>query len=117
MSPGKGEATVVTGDMASSARALSRRIVLAGMGLAATGRQWPARARTPEVRALRATTGGYDGAAPGPLLRVKRGEDLAVRLVNELAEPTALHWHGVRLPNAAGGMAHLGDAPVAPGAS
>jgi FtsP/CotA-like multicopper oxidase with cupredoxin domain len=36
---------------------------------------------------------------------------LKVRLINELSEPTAIHWHGIRLPNAMDG------APVAPGQS
>jgi len=60
---------------------------------------------------------GYEGMAPGPLLRVKRGEELRVRLVNELPEPTSLHWHGVRVPNPMDGAAGLTQPPIAPGAS
>jgi FtsP/CotA-like multicopper oxidase with cupredoxin domain len=60
---------------------------------------------------------GYDGTAPGPVLRVKRGEEVRVRLVNDLPEATTLHWHGVRLPNAMDGVPHLTQPPVAPGAS
>jgi len=30
-----------------------------------------------------------------PALLAKRGEEIRVRLVNELAEPTIIHWHGV----------------------
>ncbi len=30
---------------------------------------------------------GYDGVTPGPTLRIRRGEELRVRLVNELADP------------------------------
>ena len=59
----------------------------------------------------------YDGAVPGPTLRLKRGEELRVRLVNELPEPTTIHWHGVRLPNSMDGVPHLTQPPVAPGAS
>ena len=33
---------------------------------------------------------------PGPTLRIGRGEELRVRVVNDLAEPTSVHWHGVR---------------------
>ncbi len=40
-----------------------------------------------------------------------------MRLVNELPEPTTIHWHGVRLPNSMDGVPHLTQAPVAPGAS
>jgi FtsP/CotA-like multicopper oxidase with cupredoxin domain len=40
-----------------------------------------------------------------------------VRLVNDLPEPTTVHWHGVRLPNAMDGGAPLTQAPIAPGTS
>ena len=59
---------------------------------------------------------------PGPTLRVRRGEELRVRLVggmreNGMREPTAVHWHGVRLPNAMDGSPPLTQAPIQPGAS
>jgi FtsP/CotA-like multicopper oxidase with cupredoxin domain len=60
---------------------------------------------------------GYDGAVPGPLLRITRGEELKVRIVNELPEPTAVHWHGLRLPNAMDGVPHLTQDPIEPGES
>jgi FtsP/CotA-like multicopper oxidase with cupredoxin domain len=50
-------------------------------------------------------------------LRAKRGETLRVRLINELAEPTSVHWHGVRLPNAMDGVPQLTQAAVAPSTS
>jgi FtsP/CotA-like multicopper oxidase with cupredoxin domain len=116
---------------------MSRRRFLAGSALAVSCSILPARAQSPTAvpdgfRVLHARPGsaalhgeggpatpiwGYDGAAPGPLLRVSRGEDLRVRLVNELPEPTTVHWHGVRLPNAMDGVAPLTQAPIAPGAS
>jgi FtsP/CotA-like multicopper oxidase with cupredoxin domain len=68
-------------------------------------------------RVLRVTKSGYDGKVPGPQLRVKRGEEFAVRVVNELDEPTAVHWHGVRVPNAMDGAPSLTQAPIPPGAS
>ncbi len=55
---------------------------------------------------------GYEGAVPGPLLRVRQGETVGVRLVNELPEETTLHWHGVRVPNAADGVPRLTQTPV-----
>jgi FtsP/CotA-like multicopper oxidase with cupredoxin domain len=60
---------------------------------------------------------GFDGVVPGPTLRARRGEELKVRLLNELPEPTAIHWHGIRNANAMDGVAGLTQAPVAPGAS
>ena len=60
---------------------------------------------------------GYDGQVPGPMLRVKRGEEVRVRVVNRLAQPTSVHWHGIRIENAMDGAAGLTQAPIAPGAS
>ncbi len=60
---------------------------------------------------------GYDGTVPGPTLRVRHGEELRLRLINELAEPTCIHWHGVRVPNAMDGVPGLTQAAVAPGES
>lgn len=60
---------------------------------------------------------GYDGTVPGPTLRVMRGEEVKVRLINELPEPTLIHWHGLRLPNAMDGVPHLTQMPIAPGES
>jgi FtsP/CotA-like multicopper oxidase with cupredoxin domain len=44
-----------------------------------------------------ATTLGYNGGLPGPTLRVRAGDRLAVRLQNGLAEPTNLHVHGLHV--------------------
>jgi FtsP/CotA-like multicopper oxidase with cupredoxin domain len=40
---------------------------------------------------------GAPVSAPGPLLVLKRGEPVEITLVNELPEPTAIHWHGMEL--------------------
>jgi FtsP/CotA-like multicopper oxidase with cupredoxin domain len=104
---------------------LSRRRLVAGTGLTLAALALPRRATAQNgapapvggeiapdgFRVLRARPAGYDGRVPGPLLRIRRGTELKVRLVNELSEPTAIHWHGVRLPNA------MDLASVAPGQS
>jgi FtsP/CotA-like multicopper oxidase with cupredoxin domain len=59
----------------------------------------------------------YNGEVPGPLLRFKKGEAVKVRLVNKLAQPTSLNWHGVRIINAMDGVAGLTQEPVPPGSS
>jgi FtsP/CotA-like multicopper oxidase with cupredoxin domain len=125
--------------MPSLSQTMTRRRFLAG--LAATLVILPARvhgqSRGPETstdgfRILRAQRGtahlrgpdkpatdiwGYDGVVPGPVLRLTRGKELRLRLVNDLPEETTLHWHGVRVPNAMDGVPRLTQAPVAPGAS
>ena len=50
-------------------------------------------------------------------MRVKRGEELEVRLVNELVTDMSVHWHGVRVPNAMDGVPGLTQAAIAPGDS
>ena len=59
----------------------------------------------------------YDGVVPGPVLRVRQGETLAARLVNNLDQATTVHWHGVRIDNAMDGVANLTQPPVEPGAT
>lgn len=58
---------------------------------------------------------GYEGAAPGPVLRVKQGGEVWARLKNSLPQPTTVHWHGIRIANAMDGVAGLTQDPVAPG--
>ena len=60
---------------------------------------------------------GYDGVVPGPLLRVKQGDEVKVRLVNKLDQPTSLHWQGLLGDNVNDGVAGLTQKPVAPGQS
>ncbi|HEX3826794.1 MAG TPA: multicopper oxidase family protein [Sporichthyaceae bacterium] len=40
---------------------------------------------------------GFNGTTPGPTLRVRPGDELALRLINRLAQPTNLHTHGLRV--------------------
>jgi FtsP/CotA-like multicopper oxidase with cupredoxin domain len=74
----------------------------------------PARA---QEGSLRAAPGGFGGTVPGPTLRVRRGEEVRVRLINDLPAGVTLHWHGVRLPNAMDGIPPLTQKPVATGES
>jgi FtsP/CotA-like multicopper oxidase with cupredoxin domain len=57
----------------------------------------------------------YEGMVPGPLVRLKLGDELALRLVNRLDAPTTLSFPGLRIANAFAGVAGLTQAPVAPG--
>ncbi|MGG7517098.1 multicopper oxidase family protein [Allorhizobium undicola] len=50
--------------------------------------------------------GGHDGPMP-PVLRLRRGEPFAARLVNSLDDATTIHWHGLRIPNAMDGVPFL----------
>lgn len=57
----------------------------------------------------------FGGKAPGPDLRVRRGEDFRARLVNGITQPLSLHWHGVRLTDDMDGVAGLTQEAAAPG--
>ena len=56
-----------------------------------------------------------NGGLPGPVLRVRQGEEVFARLFNHLPQPVALHWQGVRIPNAMDGAPGLTQSPIAPG--
>ena len=114
--------------------ALTRRSVLAGAaaGMATLGLRRPALGE-PVRRQLIAGTGRqalafgnatgfvdtwcYDGTVPGPLLRYRIGDRLEIAFENRLAEPTSVHWHGLRPPNGMDGAAPLTQPPVEPGGS
>ena len=60
---------------------------------------------------------GFDGQTPGPLLRLRKGEELRLRLLNKLNAPTSIHFRGMRGPNAMDGVAPLTQRAVVPGAT
>ena len=48
----------------------------------------------------------FNGRAPGPEIRVQRGQLLEVTLVNkDIDDGVTIHWHGVDVPNAEDGVA------------
>ena len=113
--------------MASAPLLLSRRSLV--LGLAAGCLPGQASAAPDGFRLLEARPGtlrlvtdpaqetavlGYDGQVPGPLLRFRKGEEVRIRLVNRLAQPTAIHWQGVRIANAMDGAAGLTQPAVPP---
>jgi FtsP/CotA-like multicopper oxidase with cupredoxin domain len=57
----------------------------------------------------------YDSVSPGPVIRARQGEEVNVRLVNKLEQPTTIHWHGIRIDNAMDGVPHLTQHAVPPG--
>ena len=59
----------------------------------------------------------YNERVPGPVLRVRLGESIEVKLHNRLPQPTTIHWHGVRVPNAMDGVPGITQDPIAPGRS
>ncbi len=55
-----------------------------------------------------------------PVVRMRLGDILATKLVNELpkkTEHTSVHWHGLRIPNDQDGVPYISQPPVNPGES
>jgi FtsP/CotA-like multicopper oxidase with cupredoxin domain len=77
----------------------------------------PAKQRLRPEPASETDVFAYNGATPGPVIRGKRGQPLAIRLENKLDQPTSLHFSGCRVPNAVDGVGGLTQQPVAPGGS
>jgi FtsP/CotA-like multicopper oxidase with cupredoxin domain len=48
---------------------------------------------------------------PGPTLILQRGKPVEIALVNELGEPTAIHWHGMELESYYDGVHGWSGAP------
>jgi FtsP/CotA-like multicopper oxidase with cupredoxin domain len=59
---------------------------------------------------------GFNGHVPGPLIEAELGDELVVELTNRLAEPTTIHWHGLRVPAEMDGT-EMVQRPVEPGES
>lgn len=59
----------------------------------------------------------YNGMLPGPQINADLGDQVRVVLHNKLDQPTTLHFHGVRVPNAMDGVPVITQDPVMPGES
>lgn len=46
----------------------------------------------------------YEGSVPAPVMRIKLGETIQLKLNNQLPQDTSVHWHGIRVPNAMDGV-------------
>ena len=103
-------------------RTLIRTAALAGGGFALAGAlpAW-ARSETPGLAAALATVSGdeiplsighamlpvggrqghaigINGTSPGPIIRLKEGQNVRLAVTNALAEESSIHWHGLLVP-------------------
>lgn len=124
-----GDASARAPSAVARAAGLGRRGLLAALAFAPLVRSAAAAAEASIVR-LRAAPArvgligdgwpetevwAFEGSVPGPVLRARRGETLRVELLNELPEPTTVHWHGLRVPVAMDGVPGISQPPVPPG--
>ena len=93
---------------------------LAGLGVA--------KSRSPESVDLRIQTAQFrlrerltqglislSADAPPPVLYGHQGSPMVLNVTNTLDEYTAMHWHGIRLPNSMDGVPYLTQLPIAGG--
>lgn len=62
-------------------------------------------------------TVAYNGQVPGPLLRMREGQEVTVEVHNGSHDPEVVHWHGLFLPSEIDGAMEEGTAMIGPGAS
>jgi CopA family copper-resistance protein len=61
------------------------------------------------------TAVAVNGQVPAPLLRMKQGDTVTIRVTNRLRERSSIHWHGFILPADMDGVPGLSFEGIAPG--
>jgi len=64
---------------------------------------------------MKANLWGYNGSSPGPTLECVEGDHIRIFVTNKLPEHTAVHWHGILLPNGMDGVGGLTQPQIKPG--
>lgn len=57
----------------------------------------------------------FNRQVPGPRIRITEGDRVRINVTNHLRRSTTVHWHGLIVPNAMDGPAHITQEPIAPG--
>ncbi len=56
-----------------------------------------------------------NGTIPGPLIRLKEGQEVTLRVTNQLDETSSIHWHGLLLPSHMDGVPGVSFGGIKPG--
>ena len=56
-----------------------------------------------------------NGSVPGPLIRLKEGQNVRLNVTNHLAQDTPIHWHGLLLPFHMDGVPGISFPGIKPG--
>ncbi len=56
-----------------------------------------------------------NGSVPGPLVRLREGQDVVLNVTNNLAEDSSIHWHGLLLPFQFDGVPGVSFPGIRPG--
>ncbi|MCB1758397.1 MAG: multicopper oxidase family protein [Gammaproteobacteria bacterium] len=57
----------------------------------------------------------YNRQTPGPVIRIRQGDELQIPFRNGLSQPTSVHWHGLRITNDMDGVPGMTQSAIAPG--
>jgi FtsP/CotA-like multicopper oxidase with cupredoxin domain len=63
------------------------------------------------------TATAVNGQVPGPLLRMREGDAVTIRVTNRLPVRTSVHWHGLIVPADMDGVPGVSFAGIDPGSS
>ncbi|MDZ7715171.1 MAG: copper resistance system multicopper oxidase [Balneolaceae bacterium] len=58
---------------------------------------------------------GINGTVPGPIIRMQEGQEVTIRVTNNLDEDTSIHWHGIILPFQMDGVPNVSFDGIKPG--
>lgn len=61
------------------------------------------------------TAVAVNGQVPGPVIRLREGQEFVARVHNQLDEHTSIHWHGLLLPAGMDGVPGVSFAGIGPG--
>lgn len=59
----------------------------------------------------------YNGKVPGPEIRVTEGDKVRFIVTNEMNQSTAIHWHGLMIPNDQDGVPLITQPLITPGST
>jgi FtsP/CotA-like multicopper oxidase with cupredoxin domain len=60
------------------------------------------------------STTGYNGIAPGPVLRMREGKPVTIEVINDTDTPELVHWHGMLIPPEVDGTEEEGAPLIEP---
>ena len=67
------------------------------------------------VGSRQGTATAINGTVPGPLIRLREGQDVTINVTNKLKVDTSIHWHGVLVPPEMDGVPGVSFAGIKPG--
>ena len=71
--------------------------------------------KTLTINERQGTAVTVNGSVPGPLVRLREGETVTIRVTNQLEEVTSIHWHGVLVPHEMDGVPGVSFPGIKPG--